>query len=103
MHYGKSNQDEWIEDRGLVVRLLNDERGDDGHQRFVVRLAGGQTLLLAHNIALAERIPVGIGDRVSFRGVYEWNEHGGLVHWTHRDPLGGSDAGFVRFRGTDYA
>ncbi len=108
MHYGKSSQDEWIEDRGLVVRLLNDDRDDKEHrehgrhQRFVVRLAGGQTLLLAHNVSLAERIPLGIGDRVSFRGIYEWNEEGGLVHWTHRDPLGGDDAGFVRFRNAVY-
>ena len=101
--YGKSSHDSWIEDRGLVVRLLNDDREDGGHQRFVVRLAGGQTLLVAHNIALAGRVPLGVGDRVSFRGVYEWNEQGGLVHWTHRDPLGEGEAGFIRFRGRVFA
>ena len=103
MRYGKSSEDEWIEDRGLVVRLLNDDGEGGEHQRFVVKLPGGQTLLVAHNVALAERVPLGIGDRVAFRGVYEWNEHGGVVHWTHRDPLGGDAAGFVRFRGRIYA
>ena len=103
MRYGKSSQDEWIEDRGLVVRLLNDDGEDGEHQRFVVRLAGGQTLLVAHNVALAERVPLGIGDRVAFRGVYEWNERGGVVHWTHRDPLGDDDAGFVRFGNAVYS
>lgn len=103
VRYGKSSHDDWIEDRGVVVRLLNDDREEDGHQRFVVRLASGQTLLVAHNVTLAERVPLGVGDRVSFRGVYEWNEQGGLVHWTHRDPLGSDEAGFIRFRDTVYA
>lgn len=79
-------------------RLVADD--DDGarHQRFILDLRNGQTVLVAHNIDLAERVPLGVGDRVSFRGVYEWNELGGLVHWTHHDPLGLEDGGFVKYR-----
>lgn len=100
--YGKRDTDDWIEDDGLVVRLIADDVHDSPHQRFVVRLRGGQTVLIAHNLDLSERVPVGLGDRVRFRGVYEWNERGGLVHWTHDDPLGIESGGHVDYRGRRY-
>jgi hypothetical protein len=88
----------WIESAGLVRRVLRDDNDGSRHQRFVVDLRNGQTLLVAHNLDLAGRIPVGIGDRVRFRGMYEWNDQGGLIHWTHHDPMGVEDGGFVKFR-----
>ena len=81
-----------------MTRLIADDNEGSRHQRFILRLGGGQTLLIAHNIDLAKRVPVGVGDRVRFRGVYEWNDVGGLVHWTHEDPLGVEDGGWVRYR-----
>ena len=101
--YDKASWDEWIEDTGVVVRLLNEDHDDVPHQRFVLRLASGQTLLIAHNLDIADRAPVGVGDRVGFRGVYEWNREGGVVHWTHHDPQGGEDNGYLRFRDRIYA
>lgn len=79
-------------------RLVADDNDGARHQRFILDLRNGQTVLVAHNIDLAERLPLGIGDRVRFRGVYEWNDLGGLVHWTHHDPLGIEDGGFVKYR-----
>ena len=101
--YGKADTGEWIEDTGVVCRLLSDDDDGSRHQRFVIRLGSRQTLLIAHNIDLAERIPVSLGDRIRFRGVYEWNDLGGLVHWTHHDPLGVEDGGWVRYRRKIYA
>ena len=72
------------------------------HQRFVLDIGYGWTLLVAHNIDLVERVPVGLGDRVSLRGMYEWNDLGGLVHWTHHDPTGVEDGGYVEFGGKIY-
>ena len=92
----------WIEITGFVTRLLSDDRDDSRHQRFVVDIGAGRTLLIAHNIDLAERIPLGIGDRVHVRGMYEWNDLGGLVHWTHHDPLGVEEGGYVRYRRRQY-
>jgi hypothetical protein len=102
--YGKSDTGNWVEGRGVVRRLLSDD-DDHGarHQRFVLRLGNRQTLLIAHNIEIAERIPLGVGDRVRFRGIYEWNDLGGLVHWTHHDPHGAEDGGWLRFRTRDYS
>lgn len=57
---------------------------------------------MAHNIDLAERVPLGMGDRVHFLGMYEWNDLGGLLHWTHRDPLGVEDGGWIRYRGRTF-
>jgi hypothetical protein len=35
--------------------------------------------------------------------MYEWNEEGGLVHWTHGDPLGLDEGGYVEFRTRRYS
>ena len=42
--------------------------------------------------------PLGMGDRVHVRGMYEWNDLGGLVHWTHHDPQGFEEGGWIRYR-----
>ena len=101
--YAKADMGRWIEDTGFVRRLLHDGDDDSCHQRFIIQLSTEQTLLIAHNIDVAERIPLSLGDQVHFRGVYEWNDLGGLVHWTHHDPLGEEDGGWVRYRRKTYA
>jgi hypothetical protein len=35
--------------------------------------------------------------------MYEWNDLGGLVHWTHHDPQGIEDGGYVRYRAKIYS
>ena len=68
-----------------------------------LRLPTGQTLLVAHNIDLASRIgALREGDRVEFNGEYEWNSQGGVVHWTHHDPQGLHEAGWLKHNGTTY-
>lgn len=85
---------------GVVTRILPDDTEGSRHQRFVLTLATGQTLLVAHNIDVALRITsLEIGDSVEFNGVYEWNHQGGVVHWTHRDPDGKHEAGWLRHEG----
>ncbi|NNE47975.1 MAG: DUF3465 domain-containing protein [Rhodothermales bacterium] len=83
--------------RGEVVRILSDDLDGSRHQRFIVSLDTDHTVLLSHNIDLAPRVPVQIGDSVAFRGQYEWNDRGGVVHWTHRDPSGRREGGWIRY------
>lgn len=88
---------------GTVTRLLADDMSGSRHQRFIVRLASGQTVLVAHNIDLAPRIEgLKVGDAVRFNGEYEWNEEGGVIHWTHRDPQGRHVAGWVEHKGRTF-
>ena len=100
--FNKRDTGTWIEIKGVVTRLLSNDNDGSRHQRFVLDIGNGVTLLIAHNIDLAERVPVGMGDRVQVRGMYEWNDLGGLVHWTHHDPQGIEDGGYVRYRSKDY-
>jgi hypothetical protein len=96
--YKKSDDGSWIEVTGFVKRLLSDDNDGSRHQRFIIDIGNRRTLLIAHNIDLANRIPLGMGDRVFVRGMYEWNDLGGLVHWTHDDPHGVEGGGYVRYR-----
>ncbi|HEY7639802.1 MAG TPA: DUF3465 domain-containing protein [Steroidobacteraceae bacterium] len=92
-----------VQGSGQVSRVLPDDIEGSPHQRFIVRLASGQTVLIAHNIELAPRVDsLKAGDQVEFNGEYEWNERGGVVHWTHRDPRGGHVAGWIRHNGRTY-
>ena len=88
---------------GRVVRILSDDSDGGRHQRFILELDSGQTLLIAHNIDVAPRIPSLIeGDPVEFNGVYEWNDEGGVIHWTHHDPKGVHEAGWLKHKGAVY-
>lgn len=92
----------WVEDAGTVVALLADDLEGSRHQRFLVLLANGSTILVSHNIDIAPRVPVEKGEEVRLRGEYVWNEKGGLVHWTHHDPKGRISGGWVEHRGRQY-
>lgn len=85
---------------GRVVKLLPDDNDGSRHQRFLIELPGGPTLLVAHNIDLAPRLDaLQQGDTVAFHGVYEWNAKGGVIHWTHHDPRGQHTAGWLKHQG----
>ena len=54
---------------------------------FIIELKSKQTLLIAHNIDLAPRVDgLSLNDQIEFFGEYEWNDKGGVIHWTHDDP-----------------
>jgi hypothetical protein len=88
---------------GVVNRVLSDDDDGSRHQRFILQLASGQTLLIAHNIDIAPRIEaLKSGDRVAFYGQYEWNAEGCLIHWTHHDPDGQHVPGWLKYNGMVY-
>ena len=73
------------------------------HQKFILKLSSGQTILIAHNIDLAPRIKtIAQGDTVQFYGEYEYSSKGGVVHWTHRDPNNRHVHGWLKHQGTLY-
>ena len=92
-----------IRGEGTVNTVLRDDLKGSRHQRFIVRLASGQTLLISHNIDLAPRVAdLVAGDPVEFFGEYEWNPKGGVVHWTHHDPAGQHTGGWIKHKGKTY-
>ena len=92
-----------VEGSGMVLRVLSDDNKGSRHQRFILELRSGRTVLVAHNIDLAPRIPgLESGDSVSFFGEYESNDQGGVIHWTHHDPQGRHIDGWLEHRGQRY-
>jgi len=88
---------------GVIARLLPEDDNGSRHQRFIIRLPSGLTLLVAHNIDLAARVPgLNKGDEISFSGEYEWNERGGVLHWTHHDPRSVHPGGWLEHDGQRY-
>ena len=88
---------------GKVYRILPDDNEGTTHQRFLLRLDDGSSLLVAHNTSLAPRLNgLKPGDVVEFCGEFVDNDKGGLVHWTHHDPRGRHAAGWLRHNGMIY-
>jgi hypothetical protein len=92
-----------VQGSGMVLRVLPDDNQGSRHQRFILELSSGRTVLVAHNIDLAPRIPaLEGGDTIAFYGEFETNDRGGVIHWTHRDPQGRHPDGWLEHKGQRY-
>jgi len=101
--FAQGRSDVQVQGEGVVIAVLSDDLKGDRHQRFIVKLSSGQTLLIAHNIDLAPRVnALSVGDYIEFFGEYEWNDKGGVMHWTHYDPAGKHEDGWIRHQGIVY-
>jgi hypothetical protein len=93
----------FVQGQGTVEKILKDDENIPRHQRFILRLSNNQTLLMTHNIDLAPRLEgLKAGDEVVFHGMYEWNDKGGIIHWTHHDPQGIRSGGWIIHQGKKY-
>jgi len=85
-----------------VKKMLKyDDRGLP-HERFLLVLSNGSTILVAHNTKMAPYVPVQPGDIVTVSGEYIWNAKGGLIHWTHHSDSPNHQSGFIEFNGKRY-
>lgn len=101
--YGPADANSQVRGDGVVIKVLPDDNKGSRHQRFILRLASGQTILVAHNIDVAPRVArLREGDEIGFYGEYEWNDKGGVIHWTHRDARGSHPHGWLRHNGQQY-
>lgn len=96
-------QEVLVEGSGTVIRILPDDNKGSRHQRLILRVGAEQTVLIAHNIDIAPRIPhIAKGDVLGFRGSYVYNDKGGIVHWTHHDPRGEHPDGWLIHNDKEY-
>ncbi len=90
-------------DSGKVIKLLRDDNVGNRHQRFIIKLSSGKTLLIAHNIDIAPKVtPLQEGGVIKFCGDLETNDKGGVIHWTHHDPHNRHVGGFLEYNGKRY-
>jgi hypothetical protein len=88
---------------GIVSKVLSDDKEGSRHQRFILEMKDGLIVLVAHNIDLAPRVRgLKKGDTIEFFGEYEWNQKGGVLHWTHNDPGGHHPDGWLKHDGQTY-
>lgn len=86
-----------------VIQLLPDDLDGNRHQKFIIKTPTGQTILVAHNVDLAPKIPdLNVGDTVKIFGEYEWNNKGGIIHWTHHDPARQHPDGWIEHQNRRY-
>lgn len=97
--YKNQQSDIQVKAAGKVIKILADDNEGSRHQRFIVKVEKNLTILIAHNIDLAQRAEISAGDTVAFSGEYEWNKKGGVVHWTHHDPRGKHQDGWIEVNG----
>ncbi len=101
--FKQQQNDIQVQGVGRVIRLLEDDTSGSKHQKFIIQLNNHQTLLVAHNIDLAPRIStLALGDIIEFYGEYEWNNKGGVIHWTHKDPRKIHENGWLKHKGRVY-
>ncbi len=85
-----------------VKRLLPEDTRGNPHQKFLLTISNGTTVLVAHNTKLAPHVPIQEGDVVTIHGEYVWNKMGGLVHYTHHSTSRHHESGWIQFNGQQY-
>ena len=92
-----------VQGSGIVVKVLKDDTKGLKHQKFLLKVSDNITILIAHNLDLAPRVEdIHEGDVIAFKGEYIYTPKGGTVHWTHKDPRGNHQAGWLKHNGKTY-
>jgi hypothetical protein len=90
---------------GTVSRDLGVRAGRSSpHEGFLLRLDSGCKLVVRveANTDFTGTIALSPGERVAVKGEYEYYPLGGVIHWTHRDPRGRHENGYISAGGAMY-
>ncbi|HEV3231006.1 MAG TPA: DUF3465 domain-containing protein [Candidatus Dormibacteraeota bacterium] len=87
--------------QGKVTALLPDGNGTDGpHQRFRIDVDSHQ-VEIDHNLTLAGRVPLAVGDTVLVHGQFEPDPGRPVIHYTHH-ATGNHPGGWIEAGGKAY-
>jgi len=101
--FRQQKSDIQVQSSGRVKAILPDDNNGSRHQKFILELDHGQTVLVAHNIDLSPRLDDLKQDEIiQFYGEYEYSQQGGVIHWTHRDPQQRHADGWLKYKGRTY-
>jgi hypothetical protein len=101
--FSQGQSEFFVRVRATVLASLPSDHEGIRHQKFLIELSTGQTLLVAHNIDLAPPVRrLRVGETILIYGEYIWNADGGLLHRTHDDPDFLFPHGWIRYRGRKY-
>ena len=90
---------------GNIIKVLKDDNDGSRHQKFLVKIDNYPkvTVLNAHNIDLAPRVKdIQANTPIRFYGEYIYNNKGGVIHWTHKDPASRHQDGWLAYQGQKY-
>lgn len=85
-----------------IKKMLREEDYREPHQRFLLILSNGTTVLVANDLQYGTYAPVQAGNVVRIHGEYIWNERGGVLHWTHKSDEPRHESGYIDFNGMRY-
>jgi len=85
-----------------VKKKLKDDTQGLPHERFLLGLENGTTVLVAHDTAMAPYVPLQAGDFVVIHGEYIWTRKGGVLHWTHHTDTARHEGGWIDYKGQRY-
>jgi hypothetical protein len=98
LHAGRTQE---VTVQGPVEALLPDGHGSDGpHQRFDLDVSG-VVVEVDHNLALAPRVPLQVGETVTLHGEFAPDPGHPIIHYTHH-ATGRHEGGWIQVGGQTY-
>jgi len=97
----RSGQEVTVE--GTVASAPQFSRGPTGrHEDFVLEVSSGtgeqQLIHVAHNVDIAPEVPLDEGMDIIVHGELDIDRSGPVIHFTHHDPRGRHQPGFIRIK-----
>jgi hypothetical protein len=100
---------------GRVTRVLGVRQGPSGlHEGFILLVPNrcspgnqGQcpaqmSVRVEDNVTITGFVPLHPGQIATVHGQYEYDSRGGVIHWTHHDPAGRHESGYIEIDAKRY-